>query len=116
MRLRIRPVALEYDTVALEAKTNKYWEKTQAYKRTENARSQGDKFYFMDGPPYTTGSIHLGTAWNKSLKDVVLRYKRMAGFDVWDRAGYDMHGMPTEQGVEKKLKIKHKNEIPKLFA
>src|SRR3989338_5213713 len=70
------------------------------------------KFYFLDGPPYTSGKVHLGTAWNKSLKDMVLRYKRMQGFDVWDRAGYDMHCMPVELGVEKKLGIKNKDDIP----
>jgi len=78
-----------------------------AHKKNEGKK----KFYFLDGPPYTSGKVHLGTAWNKSLKDSVLRYKRMQGFDVWDRAGYDMHGMPTEQGTEKKLGIKHKDEF-----
>ena len=65
----------------------------------------------MDGPPYATGYIHLGTAWNKVLKDSFLRYKRMKGFDVWSQPGYDTHGLPIEMAVEKKLGLKGKKEI-----
>ncbi|RLE43005.1 isoleucine--tRNA ligase, partial [Candidatus Woesearchaeota archaeon] len=68
-------------------------------------------FYFLDGPPYTSGHVHLGTAWNKSLKDCVLRYLRMRGYDVWDRAGYDMHGLPTARKVQQKLKLETKQAI-----
>jgi isoleucyl-tRNA synthetase len=55
----------------------------------------------------------MGHAWNNSLKDIVLRYKRMKGFDVWDRAGYDMHGLPTERKVMALHKMKRKEEIEK---
>jgi isoleucyl-tRNA synthetase len=78
--------------------------------REKNADS-GKSFYFMDGPPYATGHIHMGTALNKILKDVVMRAKRMQGFYVFDRPGYDTHGLPIENKVEKKLGIKHKQEI-----
>ncbi|HHE06057.1 MAG TPA: hypothetical protein ENK90_02935, partial [Epsilonproteobacteria bacterium] len=49
------------------------------------------KFYFLDGPPYTSGKVHIGTAWNKSMKDMILRYKRMQGFDVLDRVSRQPH-------------------------
>ncbi len=102
----------KYEPLKIEPEILKFWEDKKIY---EKAKSKSKKqFYFLDGPPYTSGKVHLGTAWNKTLKDSFLRYKRMSGFDVWDRAGYDMHGLPTEQGVEKKLGIKFKEEIPKL--
>ncbi|MBI3026961.1 isoleucine--tRNA ligase [Candidatus Woesearchaeota archaeon] len=101
-----------YDAVNQEQQILEFWKNHQIYEKAK-AKNKGKKgFYFLDGPPYTSGKVHIGTAWNKALKDSVLRYKRMQGFDVWDRAGYDMHGMPTEQAVEKNLGLKHKDEIP----
>ena len=55
----------------------------------------------------------MGTAWNQVLKDQILRYKRMQGFDVWDRGGYDMHGLPTAQKIQTKNKLKYKSDIEK---
>ncbi|MBN2458305.1 isoleucine--tRNA ligase [Candidatus Woesearchaeota archaeon] len=98
----------------VEPKILNYWEEHSIYKKAKDKNSGKKRFYFLDGPPYTSGRVHIGTAWNKSLKDIVLRYKRMRGYDVWDRAGYDMHGMPTEQATMKELKIGHKDEIVKM--
>ena len=71
-------------------------------------------FYFCDGPPYATGQIHPGTAWNKSIKDAVCRYKRARGFSVRAQPGFDTHGLPIEVKVEQELKITDKREIEKL--
>jgi len=101
-----------YDATKIEPEILDFWKKHNIYEKAKEKNKGKKKFYFLDGPPYTSGKVHLGTAWNKALKDLVLRYKRMKGFDVWDRAGYDMHGMPTEQAVEKNLGLKHKDEIP----
>ena len=101
-----------YDALKIEPEILEFWKSHNIYEKAKKKNSGKKKYYFLDGPPYTSGKVHLGTAWNKSLKDCILRYKRMQGFDVWDRAGYDMHGMPTEQAVEKKLGLKHKDEIP----
>ena len=101
-----------YNPLKLEPEILSFWKKHGIYGKAKEKNKGNAKFYFLDGPPYTSGKVHLGTAWNKSLKDSILRYKRMQGFDAWDRAGYDMHGMPTEQAVEKKLGLKHKDEIP----
>ena len=90
-----------------------FWQKNEIYRKAKEKNKGKAKFYFLDGPPYTSGRVHIGTAWNKAFKDMLLRYKRMRGFDVWDRAGYDMHGLPVEHAVEEKLGIKHKDEIPK---
>src|SRR3989344_4243439 len=101
-----------YDALKIESEILEFWKNCDIYKKAKEKNNGKKKFYFLDGPPYTSGKVHLGTAWNKSLKDCVLRYKRMQGFDVWDRAGYDMHGLPTEQAVEKKLGLKSKDDIP----
>ncbi|HLG24858.1 MAG TPA: class I tRNA ligase family protein, partial [Candidatus Nanoarchaeia archaeon] len=101
-----------YDALKSEPEIMEFWHKHKIYEKAKEQNKDKTKFYFLDGPPYTSGKVHLGTAWNKSLKDSVLRFKRMNGFDVWDRAGYDMHGMPTELAVEKKLGLKHKEDIP----
>lgn len=102
----------KYEALKIEPEIMKFWEKNDIYGKAK-AKNKGKKqWYFLDGPPYTSGKMHLGLAWNKSLKDCVLRYKRMKGLDVWDRAGYDMHGLPTELGVQKKFKIKSKEDIP----
>ncbi len=101
-----------YDATKLEPEMLEFWDKNGIYGKAKEKNAGKKKFYFLDGPPYTSGKVHLGTAWNKALKDSVLRYKRMQGFDVWDRAGYDMHGLPTEQAVEKNLGLKSKDDIP----
>ncbi len=74
---------------------------------------KGKKFYFLDGPPYTSGKFHLGHAWNYALKDLALRYQRMHGFNVWDRNGFDVHGLPTEHKVMDKFGLKTKEDIQK---
>lgn len=96
-----------------EERILEFWRKNRIYEKLKKRNVKGKKFYFLQGPPYTSGRLHIGHAWNNSLKDVVLRYKRMRGFNVWDRAGYDMHGLPTENAVQKKLKLKDKLEIEK---
>ncbi|MGC8675991.1 MAG: isoleucine--tRNA ligase [Candidatus Micrarchaeia archaeon] len=76
------------------------------------AKNKGKKpFYFLDGPPFVSGELHPGQMWVKSMKDVMLRYKRLRGYDVYDRAGYDVHGLPIELRAESSLGIKSKKEI-----
>ena len=89
----------------------KHWEAKDIYEKVKEKNKGKEKFYFLQGPPYTSGRLHIAHAWNNSAKDIVMRYKRMRGFDVWDRAGYDMHGLPTENAVMKKLGLKTKEEI-----
>jgi isoleucyl-tRNA synthetase len=95
----------------LEKKTLAQWQVDHTYEKVKQQKKDKPVFNFIDGPPYTTGSIHLGTAWNKIMKDIVLRYKRMRGFNVIDTPGYDMHGLPIEVKVEQELNIKSKKEI-----
>ncbi len=104
----------EYKPTELEPQIQQFWEKHKILDklRKQNAK-KGERFYFLQGPPYTSGKLHLGHAWNHALKDVVLRYQRMRGLNVWDRAGYDMHGLPTEHKVMEKFQLKTKEDIEK---
>ena len=96
----ISEVAGQYNAQDLENEVRSLWERADSYRKVRELRLGGKKFFFVDGPPYTTGRIHLGTAWNKVIKDAVLRYRSMNGFEVKDRAGWDMHGLPIEVKVE----------------
>jgi isoleucyl-tRNA synthetase len=102
-----------YDFKKTEQEVFDYWEKNKIHEKANENNKKGKSFYFLDGPPYTSGKVHLGTAWNKSLKDCVLRFRRMQGFKVWDRAGYDMHGLPTAHKVMEELGFKYKEDIEK---
>jgi len=95
----------------LEEKILNFWEKENIYSLIRKKEEEKEVWRFIDGPPYTSGSVHLGTAWNKILKDYLIRYKRMRGFKVTDTPGYDAHGLPIEVQVEKELGIKNKQEI-----
>ena len=95
----------------LEEEVRKFWDKNKTDKKALSLNNEAKPYYFLDGPPYATGHIHMGTAWNKILKDFYLRYNRMLGKNVWARPGYDCHGLPTELKVEKKLGIRDKKEI-----
>jgi len=72
-----------YDPVNSEPEILEFWKKNSIYEKAKEKNRGKKKFYFLDGPPYTSGKVHLGTAWNKALKDSALRYKRMKGFNIF---------------------------------
>ena len=111
MTAMIKQVQANYNPAELEKRVREYWIETNAYKKTKELRASGPEYYFVDGPPYTTGSIHLGTSWNKTLKDTYIRYRRMQRYNVRDQPGYDMHGLPIEVKVEQSIGVKTKKEI-----
>jgi len=107
----MKKIDKDYRASEIEEAIRIQWKESDAYKRTKEHRASAPTFSFIDGPPYTTGSVHVGTAWNKILKDLILRYKRMKGFNVWDQPGYDMHGLPIEVRVEQTIGTKNKRDI-----
>jgi isoleucyl-tRNA synthetase len=107
----MRQVDENYSPVQLEKDIKTLWDKARTYEKVKKAAESGKPYYFLDGPPYTTGSIHIGTAWNKILKDTIIRYRRMQGYNVRDQPGYDMHGLPIEVKVEQSLGFKSKKDI-----
>ncbi len=97
----------------MEERILNFWEENSILSKARKLRKGKKKWFFMDGPPYATGAIHLGTALNKILKDFYIRFHRMLDYDVWDQPGYDCHGLPIENKVEKKLNFKVKSDIEK---
>ncbi|HWA88345.1 MAG TPA: isoleucine--tRNA ligase [Opitutus sp.] len=86
-----------------------HWEKIGLYdaiQRKNAAAPAGKVFVLHDGPPFTNGDVHIGTALNKTLKDVVLRYKSMRGFRTPYVPGWDCHGLPIEQKVSREIQEK----------
>src|SRR6266568_2558165 len=86
-----------------EPKILERWEEMRLYERIRQARKGAPVYVLHDGPPYTSGPIHLGTALNKCLKDLVVKSKTMAGFDAPYVPGWDCHGLPIEIKVDKEL-------------
>jgi isoleucyl-tRNA synthetase len=107
----VREVESTYRAGEVEAGVQEFWREQGIYRKVVDLRSGGKPFFFVDGPPYTTGNIHLGTALNKILKDAILRYHRLKGRHIIERAGYDMHGLPIEVKVEHRLGFSSKKEI-----
>ena len=103
-----------HDQVKLEQSMLAFWKKEKTYELAKKASADGKPFYFCDGPPYATGQIHPGTAWNKCMKDAVCRYRRASGYSVRAQPGFDTHGLPIEVKVEQELKISDKRQIEKL--
>lgn len=100
-----------YDKQAEEF-VKEHWKKNNVIAKVRKKKSKPEKtFFFMDGPPYASGHIHMGTALNKILKDIAIRYWRMNNYLVFDRPGYDTHGMPIELQVEKLKNFKTKQDI-----
>jgi isoleucyl-tRNA synthetase len=95
----------------LEESVQKGWKDGSIFEKSVDLLKDRDKYYFLDGPPYASGAVHLGTAWNKILKDAIVRYIVMNGKNVRRQAGWDCHGLPIEVMVEQKLGIKNKKEI-----
>lgn len=85
-----------------EPKILERWKQIDLYNKLRQARKDYPKFILHDGPPYANGEIHLGHAINKTLKDMVVRSRSMAGYDAPYVPGWDCHGLPIELNVEKK--------------
>jgi isoleucyl-tRNA synthetase len=94
---------MKANLVKKEPETLEKWEKEGLYQLIRRT-SQGRKRYMLhDGPPYANGHIHMGTAFNKILKDIIVKSKQMAGFDVPYVPGWDCHGLPIEHKVDEEL-------------
>ena len=88
-----------------EPKTLKAWEDSGLYLKIRSKVKGLKKYVLHDGPPYANGSIHMGHALNKILKDITIRYKTMRGYDSPYVPGWDCHGLPVEHQLLKELKI-----------
>ena len=82
------------------------WEKNDLYEKLRKKAKGKEKFILHDGPPYANGHIHMGTALNKILKDMITRFHQMDGKDSIYVPGWDCHGLPIEWKIEEQYKKK----------
>ena len=97
-----------------EPKILEHWDKIDLYNELRKVNSGKEKFILHDGPPYANGNIHMGTALNKILKDIIVKFHQMSGKDSVYVPGWDCHGLPIEWKIEEQYKKnkKNKNDIP----
>lgn len=95
----------------MEEEMMAYWEKKNIFERSIEERPEKKTFVFFDGPPFATGLPHYGHLLQSIVKDVVPRYKTMQGFRVPRRWGWDCHGLPVENLIEKELNLGSKREL-----
>ena len=81
-----------------------HWETQKVYQRMQEKNADNEAFILHDGPPFTNGDVHVGTALNKTLKDVIIRYKNARGYRTPYVPGWDCHGLPIEHKVSKNLR------------
>jgi isoleucyl-tRNA synthetase len=98
-----------------EPKRIEAWKQDGLYRKIRESRKNATRFVLHDGPPYANGHIHLGTALNKILKDLVVRSRTMAGYDSPYVPGWDCHGLPIELKVDKDLGSKKREMSPTAF-
>ncbi len=91
-----------------------YWQKINLYDELRKSSKGREKFVLHDGPPYANGNIHMGTALNKILKDIIVKFHQMDGKDSIYVPGWDCHGLPIEWKIEEEYKKnkKNKNDVP----
>ncbi len=95
--------AMKANLVQREPQMRKDWQKRDIYGKIRAARKGAPLYILHDGPPYANGDIHMGHVINKVLKDFVVRYKTMSGFDAPYVPGWDCHGLPIESKVVTEL-------------
>jgi isoleucyl-tRNA synthetase len=91
------------------------WKAEGLYGKVREARRGAPRFVLHDGPPYANGNVHLGTALNKILKDLVVRSRTQMGFDSPYVPGWDCHGLPIELKVDKDLGARKREMSPVEF-
>lgn len=98
-----------------EPKTLELWEKEALYKQIRAQNKGKEKFILHMGPPYANGDIHIGHAVTTILKDIIVKFKTLSGFDAPLVPGWDCHGLPIEVNVEKKIGLANVDVTPKEF-
>ena len=96
--------AMKADLVTREPERLKKWEAAGLYQQIQAARTNAEKFVLHDGPPFANGDVHIGTALNKILKDIIIKYKTLRGFSAPYIPGWDCHGLPIEFKVSQDMR------------
>jgi isoleucyl-tRNA synthetase len=95
---------MKADLVSREPERLKKWEAAELYDKIQQQRVGADKFVLHDGPPFANGDVHIGTALNKILKDIIVKYKTLRGFSAPYVPGWDCHGLPIEFKVSQEMR------------
>ncbi len=106
-----QPRSAQPDFPKMEEEMAAYWEKKNIFERSIEERPEKKTFVFYDGPPFATGLPHYGHLLQSVVKDAIPRYKTMQGYRVPRRWGWDCHGLPVENLIEKELKLTSKRDI-----
>jgi isoleucyl-tRNA synthetase len=96
--------AMKADLVAREPDRLKKWEAAGLYQQIQAARAKAEKFVLHDGPPFANGDVHIGTALNKILKDIIIKYQTLRGKNAPYIPGWDCHGLPIEFKVSQEMR------------
>ncbi|MFQ5863572.1 MAG: isoleucine--tRNA ligase [Candidatus Brocadiales bacterium] len=103
LNLPVTKFPMKADLTRREPEIRKRWDAEDLYAQIRRARKGKEKYIVHDGPPYPTGDLHIGTGLNKILKDLIVRYKTMRGYDAPFIPGWDCHGLPIEHRVMQSL-------------
>jgi isoleucyl-tRNA synthetase len=95
---------MKADLVTREPQRLEKWEGGKLYEKIQAARAGAEKFVLHDGPPFANGDVHIGTALNKILKDIIVKYKTLRGFESPYIPGWDCHGLPIEFKVSQEMR------------
>ncbi len=118
LNLPVTKFPMKANLAEREPRQIEFWEENALYENIRKASIGRKRFILHDGPPYANGHIHIGTALNKILKDIIVRAKQMSGYDAVYVPGWDCHGLPIEHNVDKEIGNRKKDltlaEIRKL--
>jgi len=95
---------MKADLIAREPERLKKWEAADLYVKIQDSRKNGEKFVLHDGPPFANGDVHIGTALNKILKDIIIKYQTLRGKSAPYIPGWDCHGLPIEFKVSQEMR------------
>src|SRR3990167_5976782 len=111
MQHRFPEFGTDYTFPAFEAEIFKYWKDQKVFTRVLETKEKRKWFGFYDGPPFATGLPHYGHLVGGTIKDIIPRYRTMRGDMVERRFGWDCHGLPIENLIEKEKGITNKRQI-----
>ena len=101
---------MKADLLTREPERLKRWYEENLYSKIMDSRKDVPRYILHDGPPFANGDVHVGTALNKILKDIIIRHKTLMGFNAPYVPGWDCHGLPIEYKVMQDVRKKNKNE------
>ncbi len=112
--MSFKPVDPKVDFPKQEEEVLKFWQENKIFEKSLSQREGAEEYVFFDGPPFATGLPHFGHFIPSTIKDIIPRYQTMKGKKVERRFGWDCHGLPVENLIEKELGINSKHEIEEL--